>query len=347
MHQKNKSIKHILVIRLSAMGDVAMTVPVLRTLCSQYPDLKITVLSKPFFKPLFDDIENLDFYGADTKGRHRGISGLKKLCGELKKTGVDAVADLHNVLRSNILKVFFRISGIPFIQIDKGRLEKRFLTSGKHFSQLKTTHQRYADVFDKMGFPVDLSEHTFPQQKKLKESIIQIIGPEAKKWIGIAPFAAFTGKMYPIDLMEKVLDRLNGTDTCKLILLGGGDEEKQILEDLSDKYKNAINLVGKLSFEDELALISNLDLMLSMDSGNAHLAAIYGIKTVTLWGISHPYAGFYPFGQDMENALLSDKEKYPLIPTSVYGNKLPRGYENVMRTIQPEKVVEKVISLIK
>src|SRR5690606_35218895 len=155
---------------------------------------------------LFDDIENLDFYGVDTKGRHRGISGLKKLSTELKKTGIDAVADLHNVLRSNILKVFFIMSGISFIQIDKGRLEKRFLTSGKQFSQLKTTHQRYADVFERMGFPVNLSEHSFPPQKKLKDNIIKIIGSEAKKWIGIAPFAAFSGKMYPIDLMEKVLD---------------------------------------------------------------------------------------------------------------------------------------------
>src|SRR5690606_11840766 len=187
----------MLVIRLSAMGDVAMTVPVLRTLCSQYPDLKITMLSKPFFKPLFDDIGNLNFYGVDTNGRHRGISGLKKLSAELKETGIDAVADLHNVLRSNILKVFFIMKGMPFMQIDKGRTEKRFLTSGKQFYQLKTTHQRYADVFEKMGFPVDLSEHSFPPQKKLKESIIKIIGSEAKKWIGIAPFAAFSGKMYP------------------------------------------------------------------------------------------------------------------------------------------------------
>ena len=57
--------KHILVIRLSAMGDVAMTVPVISVLRKTYPDLKITILSRPFFKPLFDGIPNIEFLEAD------------------------------------------------------------------------------------------------------------------------------------------------------------------------------------------------------------------------------------------------------------------------------------------
>ncbi len=340
-----KPVKHILVIRLSALGDVAMAVPVIQALSQQQPNLKITILTRVFFKPLFNDIPNVNFYEADVKGKHKGIFGLRKLSKELKKLNVDAVADLHNVLRSNILKSFFRLSGIPFIQINKGRNEKKALTSGKLFSQLKTTHERYVDVFQKLGFEIDLSKHIFPSKKELTEKLTSIIGVDPKKWIGVAPFAAFEGKMYPLDLMEKVIERLNGIDNYKIILFGGGKKEKIILDEFSDKHKNVISVVGKLPFEEELQLISNLDLMVSMDSGNAHLASMFGIKTITLWGVTHPYAGFYPYKQDIDNALLSNREKYPLIPTSVYGNKIPQGYKEVMRSITPEKVIEKITSL--
>lgn len=84
--------------------------------------------------------------------------------------------------------------------------------------------------------------------------------------------------------------------------------------------------------------------MLSMDSGNAHLAAMYGVPTVTLWGVTHPYAGFAPFNQEA-HCLLSDRKLYPAIPTSVYGNEVPEGYQEVMRTIIPEEVVAKIQKL--
>ena len=83
-----------------------------------------------------------------------------------------------------------------------------------------------------------------------------------------------------------------------------------------------------------------------MDSGNAHISAMYGIPTITLWGVTHPYAGFYPFGQNETNALLADREMYPLIPTSVYGNKFPEGYDQVMETISPEMVLKKIAQTI-
>jgi ADP-heptose:LPS heptosyltransferase len=111
-------------------------------------------------------------------------------------------------------------------------------------------------------------------------------------------------------------------------------------------FPNSINLVGKLAFKEELALISHLHLMLAMDSGNAHLASLFGIPTLTLWGVTHPYAGFYPFKQDPQNALLADRDKFPLIPTSVYGNKYPPGYENAMRSIAPEDVLAKIEEIL-
>ncbi|MDW7693957.1 glycosyltransferase family 9 protein [Flammeovirgaceae bacterium SG7u.111] len=338
-------IKHLLIIRLSALGDVAMTVPAVRALAIQHPDLKITILSRDFFKPLFQDIPNVSFYAADVKGKHKGVLGLKKLSSELKKLEVDAVADLHSVLRSNILKLFFKLSGIPVVQIDKGRKEKKQLVEGKIFQQLKTTHQRYLDVFQQLGFDVSYTSESLSPKSAIPQKALDILKEKKEKWIGIAPHAAFEGKMYPLDLMEKVIASLNDKEGVKTLLFGG-PEDKRVLDSLAQKYHHVESMVGKLSFEEELQLISNLDIMLSMDSGNAHLASVFGVKTITLWGVTHPYAGFYPFDQSPKYALLADRNQFPLIPTSIYGNKFPEGYENAMRTIQPAAVVEKVVDVL-
>ncbi len=332
------STKHILVIRLSAMGDVAMTVPVLRAFTTQYPEVKLTVLTREFFTPFFRDLENVSVFPADLKGTHKGVLGLYKLSKELKKLNIDAIADLHNVLRTNILKCFFL--GKPFVQVDKGRADKKALVTGKTFQQLKTTHERYADVFRKLGFPLDLANPTFPKRVALNPELQKTIGVDTKNWIGMAPFAAHESKMYPLDLMEQVIETLSKTH--KILLFGGGKKEVDILDAYQNKYENVINLAGKLTLDEELDVISNLDVMLSMDSGNAHMAAMLGVKVISIWGVTHPYAGFAPFNQPEDFALLSDREQFPLIPTSIYGNKFPEGYQDAAGSIAPERVVEKI-----
>ncbi len=338
---------HVLVIRLSAMGDVAMTVPVLRTFIATYPNVKITVLTRKFFEPIFSGIENLEVYYADVEGKHKGVFGLSRLSKELRGLGITAVADLHNVLRSNILKQFFSFRRIKFVQIDKGRAEKKALTQplNKEFKQLKTTHQRYADVFTELGYPIDLDNHSFPEKVPLTPEILELTENSTKKWLGIAPFAQYTSKVYPLELMVEVIELLDQENSYEMFLFGGGKKEIDILNNFDSKYKNVINVAGKLSFEDELKLIGNLDAMLSMDSGNAHLAAMYGVPTITLWGVTHPFAGFMPFGQPIERAILPNLAKYEQIPTSIYGNKVPAGYEKVMYTIKPETVIEAIHKL--
>ncbi|MEM6718275.1 MAG: glycosyltransferase family 9 protein [Bacteroidota bacterium] len=338
--------KHILVIRLSAMGDVAMTVPVIKAMVRTYPNVKLTIVSRAFFKPMFQDIPNVNFYTADVKGKHKGVAGLYRLYTELKKLNVDFVADLHNVLRSKILGVYFKFGGYTLCKIDKGRAEKKALTQGKIFAQLKTTHERYADVFKQLGYPLTLTQEDVLAPLEITEKIALFIGKTKKKWIGIAPFAAFEGKTYPLAQMEALLAKLNELKKSNIILFGGPADKKQLVE-WESTYENVISSAGLFSFEEELILISNLDVMLSMDSGNAHLAAMFGRKVITIWGVTHPFAGFYPFGQPQENALLADKEQYPLLPTSIYGNKHPEGYENVMQTITPETVFEKIEEVLK
>jgi len=334
---------------MSAMGDVAMIVPVIRAFVEQNPNVKITVVSRPFFKPFFNGIPNVNFFSVDVKGRHNGFLGLLKLHSDLKQLNIDAVADLHNVLRSQILRTLFALSGKKVEYTDKGRAEKRALTRAqdKIFSPIKTMVERHVDAFKKLGFSIDLSNPKFPQKVNLAEDILKITGEKTtQKWIGIAPFAQYDSKVYPQDLMGKVIEELASDTTNKIFLFGGGNKEIEILNSFSNCNQNVINVAGKLKLQQELDLISNLDVMLSMDSGNGHMAAMLGIKVITLWGATHPFAGFAPFNQPFENCLVSDREKFPLLPTSVYGNKKVERYGDVMRSINPDEIVNKIVAYI-
>lgn len=327
---------------------MAITAPVIKAFSAQYPGTKITVLSKEIGRPIFELIPGVDFYAAEVKGRHAGFRGLLQLSKELRDLKIDAVADMHDVLRSKVVRKILLLFGIPYKVIDKGRTEKKLLISGSPngFKQLKPTVNRYSDVFRALGFSLDLSQNHFLDSINISEDVQNEISWDNKKInIGIAPFAAFQGKVYPFESMDKVIEGLSKQENTTIYLFGGGENEVAQLQKSADSFNNVVNIAGKFSLARELELISNLKCMLAMDSGNAHLAAMFGVKVVTLWGITHPFAGFYPYGQDPNNALFADRLAYPLIPTSVYGNKAPEGYKDCMKTIEPEMVIEKIRQL--
>ena len=336
--------RHILVIRLSAMGDVAMTVPVLEQLLETYPKLKITVLTKPFFASIFEHLDRVEVVKAEIKTKHKGISGLWVLAKSLHRLEFDSIADLHNVLRSRILCGFLKVMGHDYHRIYKGRSGKKALTraDNKIFKPLKSTHRRYADVFKKLNLTLDKTFQIKKQKLTLSKALYsskELV--TSQKWIGIAPFAAHSPKQYPLNLMKQVLAKLDEKEV-QVLLFGGGSNEKKYLESLTKDFKKCYSIAEKFSFPEELQLISNLEVMLSMDSGNGHLAAMFGVDVITLWGATHPYAGFAPYGQTENQQLLPDLKKYPLLPTSVYGNKKVKAYENVMQDITPDEVFQKL-----
>ncbi len=331
----------MLIIRLSAMGDVAMTVPVVYAFAKANPDIKISFLSKPFFEPIVSSIPNLEFVAANVTSEHKGVMGIWKLARQLKKRGITHVADLHNVIRSKMLCTFLNL---PSATLDKGRAQKKALTreSDKSFTQLPTTIERYTAVFNKLGFK-DIHPEVIYKPNSTP-AVIEFTRGHSRKWLGVAPFAAHQGKQYPLDHMKKVLEGIDQVDKYDIFLFGA-PSEVTILNNLSDRCKNVKVVAGVLTFKEELNLISQLDGMLSMDSGNAHLAAMYGVPTITLWGVTHPYAGFAPFNQ-AQHCIVSDRKKYPKIPTSVYGNVVPEGYEDVMKTILAQQVIDKIAATI-
>jgi ADP-heptose:LPS heptosyltransferase len=324
------------------MGDVAMAVPVMKALLQQHPQLQITFVSNSFHAPLFKDIERCNFFAAQTKTIHKGFAGIWKLYRDLKRNQhFDAVADLHNVLRSTILRNFFRLSGVANSVMDKGRAEKKQLTSkeNKILKQLPTSHERYARVFAALGLPVDLKGNNyFAGKEKIPASIQSFLLP--KKLVGIAPFAKHAEKMYPLQKMKQLLLELSKQEGIQLIFFGAPGNEAAMLEEWQKEIPSSLNVAGKISFSEELQLISNLSLMLSMDSANMHLASIYGVPVVSIWGATHPFAGFYGWKQDVKNIVQADLF---CRPCSVFGNKpCYRGDHACMEMISNQLILDKI-----
>jgi len=338
--------KHILVFRFSALGDVAMCVPVLRSLTQTYPELQLTIVTRKRFVPLFEELPNVQFFTPDFTGVHKGLKGLYSLFKALKRLQPTAIADLHQVLRTQILLFYFR----PFFwvkqaHIDKGRAEKKRLTRQKPKTLVPLLPQvhRYAQVFEKLGFPLSLSPHEFPPRPICPNTEALRLA-ENRKWVGIAPFAAHKGKQYPLDLMQQVVAFLQ--QDYQVILFGFGKNERAQLDVWANAYQHVENVTGVYSFDSELRLIAQLDLMISMDSANGHLAANYNVPVVTLWGNTHPCLGFAPFEQPQKNSLTPDMTAFPLLPTSVYGNKKIKGYQDAMRSIAPKAVIELALEIV-
>ena len=323
------------------MGDVAMMIPSIRCLTIAYPDIKITVVTNGFYKPFFSEFKNINVFATDFKNSHKGIKGLLNLFKELKNLKPTHVADLHSVLRTHFLAILFKLRFIKIKKIDKLRSDKKrlFRKSNKVLKPLIPTQYRYSEVFCKLGFNIDLTSHQFPLPKIINNKAQSFLSDieNGKKKIGIAPFASFTGKIYPLDLMQKVVAFLQNEH--HVFLFGNGKYETDILKVWVKAYPNALGCYVLDSLESELEIISNLDVMLSMDSANGHLAANYNVPVISLWGLTHPFAGYAPFLSKPENELTSNREKYPMLPTSAYGNKTPKGYENVMRSIEVNDVI--------
>ncbi|HKZ67287.1 MAG TPA: glycosyltransferase family 9 protein [Chitinophagaceae bacterium] len=340
--------EHILVIRLSAMGDVAMTIPVLHQLLRQNPDVQITVLTQKFLAPLFEPLERTTVYPVETKGKHKGITGLYKLFLELKKQfHFDAVADLHNVLRSKIITFLFKMAGVKTATIDKGRKEKKQLTrkENKQLIPLKTSFQRYADVFAALNLPLILNniQPVFAKQS-LPGAAIPLFS-NSKKNICIAPFAKHQEKTYPLEKMKAVIKKLSVQTNIQLFFLGGRKNEMAILNEWEKEFPGTINLAGKFSFSEELAIISHMDMMISMDSANMHLASLFGVPVISVWGATHPFAGFYGWAQSPDNAVQIDLY---CRPCSVFGNKpCYRGDHACMEQLPEKMIIEKVMGINK
>ncbi|SIS92553.1 ADP-heptose:LPS heptosyltransferase [Chryseobacterium ureilyticum] len=318
----------ILAYRFSAFGDVAMTVPVFKEFLEQNPGVEIVMVSRKNFEALFAGIPNVIFKGINLDD-YKGFFGLRRLSNELmSEFNPDYVANLHDVIRTKILDRLYRRKGLKVFKINKGKEEKEHLTDVWNLDkvQLKKTVERYADVFREMGFKVELSHQLRPILSH-------------KSGVGFAPFAQHKGKMLPLEKSFELARILAQKYT--IYFFGGGKKETETLEKWETLIPNTKSLSGKLSLTEELQKIAELDVMISMDSANMHLASIVGTRCVSIWCATHPYAGFLGFGQKEEDVV--QVKDLSCRPCSVFGDKeCYRGDWACLEEFTIQKVIDKI-----
>lgn len=346
--KKKEKLLNILVIRFSAFGDVAMTLPALYSVAKAYPNYTFYILTSKSFEGLFaNQLPNIKVIGVDLK-QYKGVRGLMQLAKKIRiHYKIDVVADLHHVLRSQVLRTYFLLHGKRVGYIRKERSKKNAIVKHKApLIPLKHSIDRYRDVFSRLGLQSDMSFSSYFENQTRDVTPLKSLSFDTSETnLGIAPFAMHAEKMYPIDKMEEVLKSLAAKDNTHVYLFGGGRKEKEKLEEWEAKYSNATSVVGKLTLKNELLLISHLSALVSMDSANMHLASLVNTPVVSIWGATHPYLGFYGYNQSPSNVVQLDD--LDCRPCSVFGN-VPcwRGDHACMNWIPPQTIVEKVETVI-
>ena len=334
------------------MGDVAMAVPVVYSLAKQYPQLRITVLSRKYARPFFDDLApNVDFMEADLKGEYRGVKGLNALYRRLTAKQFTKIADLHNVLRSEYLRMRFCIGRYRVEHINKHRKQRRKLVSYKNkvLKQLPSPFENYAEVLAKLGYPVKVEfTSLFPPEGGNLNLLPAIVGPKKsfEQWIGVAPTAAHPGKCYPADRCRQIVEELLRLHPkARIFLFGRGRKENELFTEWCRDLPRCVYVSQHLeNMHQELILMSHLDVMFSMDSSNMHLASLTATPVVSVWGATHPYTGFMGWKQPAENAIQVDLD---CRPCSIYGNRPCRRKDLAcMNLIKPEQIIERIEQII-
>lgn len=336
-----------LITRFSALGDVAMSLPVVYDACRNNPDRSFVFLTRKLPAKIFIDApKNLTVIGIDTSN-YKGVAGIRKLFNELMaKYEFDTFVDIHDVLRTSLLRLFAHLRGLKVTKIHKGRAEKKALTrnSSKKLVELTHSSDRYRDAFRRAGIDVTPSFTTlFADTPPDAATFAQATPPkkEGEKWLAIAPFAAHKGKVYPLSLMADVVDHYAAIPDMKIFIFGAGEEEARQIDSLAKGRRNVVNMADKkIGMKGELALMSQCDTMLAMDSANMHLASLAGLRTVSVWGATHPLCGFYGIGQDRADAVQLDMV---CRPCSVFGNKpCRRGDYHCLNGINPQLIISRI-----
>jgi ADP-heptose:LPS heptosyltransferase len=317
----------VLVIRLSSLGDVILCTSVLPFLKRE--GFRVDFLT---FKPFGEVLKGQPFVDRVIeveRGKLRSFSSIRELSETLK--GYDFAFDLHDVLRTKILRKFLPFKTYVY---DKKAFLRRLMVIFKPFkSKWLYVPELYAGALKKAGIEVKNPRPVLFPDENLIEKFKRLI-PENP--VAVSPTARWEGKRYPLEKFVEVV-RILKSEGFNPLIVGGkeGEEVGKVFE-----KAGALNFCGKLSLKESLSLISLCKAVVSNDTAVTHMARALKVPVVSIFGPTHPAFGFAPF-KDEGIALTLNLS---CSPCSLHGK--VRCKERKCFNIPPEKVAEAVLSLI-
>jgi heptosyltransferase-2 len=323
----------ILAVRFSSLGDIVLTVPLLRKLREKNPGAVIDYLTKQRYSQFLKELNYIDnVIEARDDINFRELKRLKSVISENK---YDVIYDLHNNLKTLYLKIFqkslirtfrkYSLRKYIYVNLKINLLKnilpvyKRYLQTGNFYNGFTT------EKFTVNGHNI-LSEYNIPDEKTI---------------ICIAPVSRHFTKTYPAEYYSRFIEMFDA-DKYAFVIVGTADQ-KNSAEALNST--NVINLCGKTDLRELMGIIQKSSLMISGDTGPMHIAEMLGIPLIMLAGSSVREFGFYPQSAD---AVVIEVSNLPCRPCSHIGrNFCPKNHFRCMKDISPEMIYEKTVKMLK
>lgn len=324
----NKAQK-ILIIRLSSLGDILLTTPLVRTIKINYSPIQIDFLLREQYKDALVNnryISNLRLYSRDSELN-------KELLELLKHQNYDLIIDLQNNARSGKITSALNIECLKF---EKYSIKKFLLVNFKinKLSDLPPIPVRYANAIPNFSLDdkgLDLFTSIKPQISKDKD-----------KCIGFAPGSRHYTKMWPKDYFINLGKSLE--DRGFKIVLFGGKDDKNICAEIGSELKNAIDLSNNDDILQTAADMKECKAIICNDSGLMHTACAENIPVLAIFGSTVKEFGFTPY---KNSNLILENNSLSCRPCSHIGrDKCPKRHFKCMLELTPELAIEKLNELI-
>ena len=304
----------ILVVRFSSIGDIVLTAPVVRMLKKQL-NAQIHYLTKSNYVSLLKNNPYID-------SMYQIENSINEVIADLKKENYDYVIDLHNNLRTQILK--FRL-GVPAKSFNKLNMEKFMLTTFK-WDSLPKVHvvDRYLETVKYLGIKNDNEGLDF----FLAESDKVDVSLFPKDYIVFVIGGQHSTKILPNEKIISITNKIN-----KPVLLVGGPEDFERGELIIKNTNNSINTCGKYSVLQSASLIQQAKMVITHDTGMMHIAAAFNKKIYSVWGNTVPEFGMSPYLENEQSKRIEVKD-LNCRPCSKIGHaKCPKGHFKCMQKI--------------